>query len=95
MKAKKGKGGENLLINHYKLTERECDSFCLWFSGNTAKRSGMLLGLSQRTIEAHRNKAKHKLGITTQNNLRQFVNEKNLTTFCYEKAKKIECDFKS
>jgi DNA-binding CsgD family transcriptional regulator len=64
------------LIDNTGLSYREIDCLSLWIAGHSAKQSSRILGISARTIEAHRDNIKAKISLNNKQAIIEFVYEK-------------------
>lgn len=60
------------------LNEREQDVLALWFCGQTAKESALVLNKSSRTVEYYRDRIKLKLGVGRLPELGKLLTESDL-----------------
>jgi len=70
----------NVSLNSFMLTNRECEVLKLIAEGKTTKEIALILYVSKSTIEAHRKKIMDKLDIYSVAGLTKFAIREGLTT---------------
>ena len=70
----------NLSLNSFLLTNRECEVLKMIAEGKTTKETASILYVSKSTIEAHRKKIMDKLDIHSTARLTKFAIREGLTT---------------